>query len=147
MKTLCASPHRGSTQCLTNWPRMLWIYFSLFSAIFLLNCLFFFFFPRKWSLCFFLTNLRALSVMSNSFPNYLQQMQMTLTTIKLFDLKRLGDYGMQFYTSFNDFVRANLTLWINLPLVLKIKWYCIDIIKGNFKTFWVTLTSGKFFTC
>lgn len=48
--------------------------------------------------------------MSNSFPNYLLQMQMTLTTIKLFDLKRLGDYGMQFYTSFNDFVRANLTL-------------------------------------
>lgn len=102
------------------------------------------FFPCKWSLWFFLTNLRALSVMSNSFPNYLLQMQMTLTTIKLFDLKRLGDYGMQFYTSFNDFVRANLTLWINLPLDLKIKWYCIDIIKGNLKPSGLYLHQANF---
>lgn len=105
---------------------------------FLLLLLFFF----NWSLWL----LRALSVMSNAFPNYLLWMQTTSTTIKLFDLKRLGDYGRrQFYTCFNDFVRASLTLWINLPLDLKIKWYCIDIIKGNFITFCVTLTSDKFF--
>lgn len=98
----------------------------------------------KWSLWFLLTSLRALSVMSNSFPNYLLQMQTSPPTIKLFDLKRLGDYGRrQFSSCFNDFV--SLTLWINLLLDLKIKWYCIAIIKGNFITFCVTLTPGKFF--
>lgn len=106
----------------------------------------FFFFSWKWSLWFFLTSLRAPSVMSNSFPNYLLQMQTSSTTVKLFDLKRLGDYGRrQFSTCFNDFVSASLTLWINLLLDPKIKWYCIATIKGNFITFCVTLTSGKVF--
>lgn len=98
----------------------------------------------KWSLWFLLTSLRALNVTSNSFPNYLLQMQTSPPTIKLFDLKRLGDYGRrQFSTCFNDFV--SLTLWINLLLDLKIKLYCITIIKDNFITFCVTLTTGKFF--
>lgn len=63
----------------------------------------------KGSLWFLLTSLRALSVMSNSFPNYLLQMQTSPPTIKLFDLKRLGDYGRrQFSTCFNDFVSLTL---------------------------------------
>lgn len=143
MKTLWASPHCESKQQWSNCPKMLWFCSALFSALCLLNCLPFF---GKLCLWFFLTSLRALSVVSNSFPNYLLQMQPPPATIKLFDLKRLGAYGRrQFSACFNDFVSASLTLWINLLLDLKIKCYCIAIIKGNFITFCVTLISGKFF--
>lgn len=71
--------------------------------------------PSKLTFLFFQVKFMVLvdklegSECDVSFPNYLLQMQTSPPTIKLFDLKRLGDYGRrQFSTCFNDFVSLTL---------------------------------------
>lgn len=119
MKTLWASPYCGLTQEWSNWPNILWSFSPSILCNFPPKLPAFFFFFLQVKFMVLLDKLEG-SECDVSCPNYLLQTQTSSTTIKLFDLKRVGDYGRrQFSTCFNDFVSASLTLWINLLLDLK----------------------------